>query len=264
MSEEQRRLRVFAGPNGSGKTTMIDAIRKRTVRDRPIDFGIYVNADDIAESLSQDSFHFADFALQGGTRDQFVEYALGTGLIGERFPLQEFLSCFSTRDNGDVILQEPDRREHLAQLLATLLRDRLLQDGRKLSIETVFSHPSKLALLHRAKALGYRIYLYYVATESPEINIARIKEVRVRQGGHDVPDDTVRARYERAMDLLYDAAEYAWQVYFFDNSRTGETSRFEPFAHFRREQGRKVWDPIIPDQVPRWFDRYYLQKIPSQ
>lgn len=66
MSEEQRRLRVFAGPNGSGKTTMIDAIRKRTVRDRPIDFGIYVNADDIAESLSHDSFHFADFALQGG------------------------------------------------------------------------------------------------------------------------------------------------------------------------------------------------------
>lgn len=168
------------------------------------------------------------------------------------------------RGRGDVILQKPERCEHLAQLLATVIRERLLQEGRKLSIETVFSHPSKLALLHRARDLGYRVYLYFVATESPEINIARIKEVRVHQGGHDVPDDTVRARYERAMDLLYDAAECAWQAYFFDNSRTGEASRFEPFAHFRREQGRKVWDRIDPDQVPRWFDHYYLQKIPPE
>lgn len=40
------RLRVFAGPNGSGKTTIIDAVRKARVNGRPVDFGVYVNADE--------------------------------------------------------------------------------------------------------------------------------------------------------------------------------------------------------------------------
>ena len=45
------RLRVFAGPNGSGKTTIIEEVRKAKVNGRAIDFGLYINADDIARSL---------------------------------------------------------------------------------------------------------------------------------------------------------------------------------------------------------------------
>jgi len=44
------RLRVSAGPNGSGKTTIIEAVRKAKVNGRPVDFGIYINADDIARA----------------------------------------------------------------------------------------------------------------------------------------------------------------------------------------------------------------------
>lgn len=47
------RLRVFAGPNGSGKTTVINSIRNLIVNDQPIDFGHYINADDIAVQLKK-------------------------------------------------------------------------------------------------------------------------------------------------------------------------------------------------------------------
>jgi len=43
-----KRMRIFAGPNGSGKTTIIKSLQSE------IPFGVYVNADDI-ESLLQES-----------------------------------------------------------------------------------------------------------------------------------------------------------------------------------------------------------------
>ena len=33
--------------------------------------------------------------------------------------------------------------------------------------------PDKIEILHKAQARGFRTYLYYVATEDPEINISR-------------------------------------------------------------------------------------------
>ncbi len=105
----------------------------------------------------------------------------------------------------------------------------------------------------------YRIYLYFVATESPMINISRIKEVRVKSGGHDVPEAKIESRYYRSLDLLYDAAELTYQAYFFDNSVS--LKQFEPFAHFKVMQGKNQWDSFEDKNVPYWFDRYYLQKI---
>ena len=42
-----KRMRVFAGPNGSGKTTIINNLKAE------IPFGVYVNADDIEGLLKQ-------------------------------------------------------------------------------------------------------------------------------------------------------------------------------------------------------------------
>jgi predicted ABC-type ATPase len=40
-----KRLRLFAGPNGSGKTTILERIPKK------LNFGYIVNADDIEKAL---------------------------------------------------------------------------------------------------------------------------------------------------------------------------------------------------------------------
>ncbi len=258
-----RRLRVFAGPNGSGKSTMIHALREVRVDNRPIDFGLYVNADDIAAALRENSFGFHAYELSLSTRAEFCRLSLATGLVGARFAAAAFESSFEIGYAGNFRLTNDICAEHLAQVLATVIRERLLNEGRKISIETVFSHPSKLEFMRRARAQGYKIYLYFVATESPDINISRIKEVRVLQGGHDVPENTVRERYGRSLDLLYDASELAYQGYFFDNSKSAIVRRIEPFAHFKLVQGRKVWDRIELEQVPEWFDSWYLQKVPA-
>lgn len=111
--------------------------------------------------------------------------------------------------------------------------------------------------MRQAADAGYKVYLYFVCTESPEINKYRVKEVRLKEGGHDVPEDKIESRYYRSLNLLYKAAQIAYQCYFFDNS--GE--EFRAFAHFKKAKGKKQWDPIDKVQVPQWFLKYYSGKV---
>lgn len=113
--------------------------------------------------------------------------------------------------------------------------------------------------MKEAQQRGYKNYLYFVSTKTPKINVSRIKEVRTKQGGHDVPEEKIVSRYYRSLDLLYEAAEWAYQAYFFDNSEF--RPNHEPFAHFKVTGGRKHWDNFEGKSVPFWFDKYYLQKL---
>ena len=151
--------------------------------------------------------------------------------------------------------------EQLAQILADFLRKQLLDEKKRFSFETVFSHTSKLDIMQEAKARGYKVYLYFVSTETPEINKARVLS-RKAQGGHDVPPDKIESRYERSLDLLYEACQLAYQVFFFDNSSEGKESNM--FAHFKMVNGKKKWDELKKEDIPSWFIKYYLEKIPRK
>ncbi len=79
------------------------------------------------------------------------------------------------------------------------------------------SFPDKIELLRKAQSKGYRTYLYYMATENPDINISRV-HYRVSRGGHSVPEDKIVSRYKRSLDLLMQAVQYTHRAYIFDNS----------------------------------------------
>ena len=70
--------------------------------------------------------------------------------------------------------------------LASGQREQALIARTDLAFETVFSAPDKLDYLIRARAAGYFVRLFFVATESPTINAARVAE-RMLSGGHEVP-----------------------------------------------------------------------------
>ena len=156
-----------------------------------------------------------------------------------------------------MIRKESDER--LAQIISDFLRKKLLGENRKFSFETVFSHSGKLDIMREAKAKGYKVYLYFVSTEAPEINIYRV-QVRKEKGGHDVPAEKIKSRYERSLNLLYDAAQLAYQSFFFDNS----LDRPKLFAHFKSGKKGKSWDKVKETDVPDWFRKYYSNKIPKR
>lgn len=248
------RLRVFAGPNGSGKSTIISSVRQYKVGSRPVDFGTYVNADDILVKLNSNSFSFKPYGIKTSETD-FTSLALASGLVGKGFSPSKFAASYKITGYTLKLLL-PENGEAIAQILADFLRKKLLQENKKLSFETVFSHPSKLEFMREAKKMGYKVYLYFVSTNSPEINKERVK-LRVAGGGHPVPSDKIESRYYRSLDLLYDAAQLTHQTFFWDNSE--EQPRL--FTNFKVVNGEKKWKKIKPSEAPDWFIKYYANKV---
>src|ERR1019366_4895961 len=67
------------------------------------------------------------------------------------------------------------------------------------------------------RARGYEIHLTFVALESPERCIARIR-TRTLRGGHAVPDADVRRRYDRSLENLPTALRAVDIAKVYDNS----------------------------------------------
>ena len=73
----------------------------------------------------------------------------------------------------------------------------LLAANASFAIESTLSGKTHLALIRRAKARGYRFVLHYVVIGSATQAVARVA-LRVRLGGHHVPEADVRRRFERS------------------------------------------------------------------
>lgn len=90
--------------------------------------------------------------------------------------------------------------------------------------ETVFSHPSKLDIIRKARNLGYFIRLFFICTESPRINIDRVAD-RFAKGGHSVPGNKINERYNRALMYGAEAMRMVQRGYLYDNSLPASPSR---------------------------------------
>lgn len=202
------RLRMFAGPNGSGKSTMKTVLRPELL-------GVYVNADDIERTIKKEaSLCLSEFDIQSTKKevlDFFNQSTLlqNADLTDEIAMIGFFKNCITF---GNVSINS-----YWASVTADFIRHELLKQRKSFTFETVMSSPDKVHFLAKAKELGYKTYLYYVATEDPNINMARVQN-RVQHGGHDVPKDKIISRYKRSLDLLADAIKCTNRAYLFDNS----------------------------------------------
>lgn len=123
--------------------------------------------------------------------------------------------------NADVIAAErwPDSQAahaYQASQAAAEQRTRLLEAGTSFITETVFSHRSKLELVADAAARAYLVHVH-VMLVPVEVTVARVNE-RVGDGGHDVPHEKIRQRYERLWPLIAEARTLADRTAFMDNS----------------------------------------------
>ncbi len=92
-----------------------------------------------------------------------------------------------------------------------------LKSKTSFALETVLS-PSGVALLNRACRYGFVSHLYFIGTDDPSINIARVA-ARTRAGGHDIPEATIVRRYYEAIDTLPAAITAADYAIVYDNSK---------------------------------------------
>ena len=123
--------------------------------------------------------------------------------------------------NADEIARQrwsddPAAHAYDAARIAADTRTRLIDLGRSYIAETVFSHPSKLELLDAAHAAGYTVVLHVLLIPQ-ELAVQRVRH-RVSAGGHDVPEDKIRGRYQRLWALVAAAIADSDSTTVYDNS----------------------------------------------
>lgn len=96
------------------------------------------------------------------------------------------------------------------------------------------------------KQVGYAFHLLFLWLPSPDMAIARV-QARVTQGGHGVPPETVRRRYEAGLNnffKIYRPLSTTWR--FYDNS---DAPRTRLLAHGAGDDGPTVLDPETWTQI---------------
>lgn len=119
-----------------------------------------------------------------------------------------------------------------AVVKAQEMREKCLKSGQSMLIESVFSAPDKLDFILRAKAAGFFIRFFFIGTDSPEINAARVTR-RVLHGGHEVPIAKIISRYSKSIANASTALLTADRGYVYDNSITDRN----PKILFRARDG---------------------------
>jgi len=141
---------MFAGPNGSGKTTILKTVGAQ------YDFGYYVNADDIEKQLSEIGYIVLnDFGIEIQNDTDFQHFITNHSLYKKALDVGYGVNL---RLNENKIYS-PDKSTHSyeAALIADILRYQLLDSGKKFTFETVMSHPSKVNFWSKHKPKTIRI-----------------------------------------------------------------------------------------------------------
>jgi predicted ABC-type ATPase len=120
--------------------------------------------------------------------------------------------------NADDIKKQLGVSDMDAAKLAEAQRRALLENDADFTFETVLSTDRNLLLLKEASKRGYDVQCLYVLTRNPEINVARVKR-RVLGGGHSVPKEKIKERYQQALALLPELVKICDFLAVYDNSR---------------------------------------------
>ena len=138
------------------------------------------------------------------------------------------------------------------------------QQGRKLleqaiagkldfAIETTLGGNTITRLLAEAAARGIAIYVWYVGLASPELHIRRVR-ARVRLGGHDIPEEAIRRRYEHSRRNLIALLPALTALRLYDNSTeadpaAGKTPALTPVL---LTEHRRILNPADLLRAPDW------------
>ncbi len=153
--------------------------------------------------------------------------------------------------NPDLLTSHIVEQEHLdltAANLAAVQRIEHWLNGsldvyQTIGVETVLSSPKYRELVLRAQSKGFETRMLFVLLKTVAMQIDRVR-IRVRGGGHDVPEDKIRSRRTRSFEQLAWFAEHVDRLAVFDNSAG------EPELMATKGPGRTiVWHQRPPAQL---------------
>ena len=137
--------------------------------------------------------------------------------------------------NADEIKKHIKCSDVEAAQLAQKQREELLSGKKNFAFETVLSTDRNLNLLKKAKDNGYFIKCFYILTADPIVNVARVK-LRALSGGHDVPEEKIISRYDKALALIPELVSVCDICSIYDNTSS------QPYRIFKKRKDKCYYD----------------------
>ena len=95
---------------------------------------------------------------------------------------------------------------------------RRVDERRDFAFETTLSGKSYLPMLAEFQKTGYLVHLSYLWLDSADLAIGRVAD-RVRQGGHHIPEEVIRRRFQRGLyHFVHDYGPLVDSWIVFDNT----------------------------------------------
>jgi predicted ABC-type ATPase len=159
--------------------------------------------------------------------------------------------------NADVIARglsgfEPERAALSAgRIMLARLRE-LARQRTSFAFETTLASRSFAPWLAELLSSGYQFHLIFLWLPNPDMAVARVA-ARVREGGHDVPEETIRRRYEAGLRNFfrrYQPMATTWE--FWDNSTE---SGLMPIASGAGSASLNVSHQLIWERLKAGYER---------
>ncbi len=149
--------------------------------------------------------------------------------------------------NADILAKLHHLDPYIAADAAGVLRRDFVGRSESFIFETVFSDPvgDKLGFLKETAQASFNVVLCFIGVASADVSEQRVC-MRVQQGGHDVPTEKLRSRFERTMNNLRNSLLVLPHVLVYDND---DLSRpFRQVAYY--QNGKPVQ---LSDDLPPWL-----------
>ena len=150
-------------------------------------------------------------------------FLLGTNGSGKS-SLRNYLNLTDIQTNidPDVLnriyqVKYPHSFEIEAARQAIYMYDNALVSSMNICLESTLAGRGTIQRIIAAKRAGYHTIAYYIGLHSLELNLERIA-MRVANGGHNIPELTVRRRFTESADNLIMVRPYLDEIQILDNS----------------------------------------------
>lgn len=156
-----------------------------------------------------------------------------------------------------ILAVNPTINQEKANVLAWNEGKRMLKrsiaERLNFAFETTLGGRTFTALLHAALLEEIEVRIWYVGLISPELHIARVR-ARVAGGGHDIPEATIRQRYNNSRLNLIQLLPGLTELKLYDNSKEANPDSGiapEPRLILHLVKGKVVQICDLPT-VPEW------------
>jgi predicted ABC-type ATPase len=97
------------------------------------------------------------------------------------------------------------------------LLERAIDERLDFAFETTLGGHTIATLLRKACGAGFEVRIWFVGLSSPDLHIARVRS-RVARGGHDIPAEKIRERYDQSRINLIGLMSKITELRVYDNS----------------------------------------------